>query len=70
VWPASDGLWSGYTRSQRLELPKAPNVLATLRWVPEQVVRYAAAHPDEQVYGFSVGENLPAPYGVASGSTQ
>jgi hypothetical protein len=62
-WAYSDGFWSGYTRSARLELSVVPPTLSSMGTVPEALVRYLRAHPKERVYGYSIGRALPAPYG-------
>ena len=56
TWAGSDGQWDGYSRSTRLEVAGLPSRLASLASVPDVVLAYAKAHPEEEVLGVSTGE--------------
>lgn len=57
-YACSDGLWSSYTRSVRLET-EPPAVVAPWIAVPPTVVTFARDHKDLTIGGWSTDENAP-----------
>jgi hypothetical protein len=60
-WAMSDGLWSGYTRSERMRLSPKAKANTIPSTAPDALIRYLRTHPEVRVYGFSIGKNLCLP---------